>query len=345
MGRAGAGRSGGGRRSSSGRSSSRRSGGHRVSSSSSRRAGSSSFGKNLRSGSSFGRRVTPPFMGPVRMPHGGPIGPRPPHPPRFFRSPRRVYSSGTGSFSGVALVVFFAIIIIALNIIGGLFSDSAQVPFSTAERQKLDTGAGYINECITDELGWFDNISSTERRLQDFFNKTGVQPYIALMDYDPDLTTDSEKEAYANEWYEERIDGENGFLFMYFAEEDVDNDVGYMVYVNGYEASTVMDSEAVDIFWAYIDRYWYSDMNTDDMFVSVFNDTAERIMQKSISVSDILFAAVILTGIVVICIVVLNVVRQKRKAAAEKAAQTEQILKADLGDMKDDLLDKYEKKE
>lgn len=149
---------------------------------------------------------------------------------------------------------------------------------NTNTREKLDTGQAYINDCVIDELGWFDDVSETENLLKNFWEKTGVQPYIILRDYDADLTSDSEKEQWAIDYYDDHFDTENIFLFVYFAEEDTDNDVGYMAYANGYETTSVMDSEAVEIFWNNIDKYWYTDLSTDDVLIRSFDDTADAIM-------------------------------------------------------------------
>ena len=145
-------------------------------------------------------------------------------------------------------------------------------------REKLDTGHAYINDCVIDELGWFDDVSKTESMLKYFWEKTGVQPYIILRDYDASLTSNSEKEQWAIDYYDNHFDTENIFLFVYFAEEDTDNDVGYMAYANGYETTSVMDSEAVEIFWNNIDNYWYTDLSTDDVLIRTFDDTADMIM-------------------------------------------------------------------
>ena len=125
---------------------------------------------------------------------------------------------------------------------------------------------------------------------------------------------------------------------MYFAEPDTDNDVGYMAYVNGKQVSSVMDSEAIEIFWAYVDKYWYSDMSTDDMFTTIFTKTADRIMTKSTTAADVGNNAVKVIGIIVVMVL-------RRKHKAEEAKETEKILNTPLnGDSEaDDLLKKYKK--
>ena len=328
MGRAGAGGGGGGH-SGGGHSSSRSSGGHHVSSGSSgRRAGgggSSYSGRSSYGGGGF---------------YGGGFYPRPP------RRSTVIVSHG-GNFNAVISLIIFIVVLIAA--FGGFPSSNSSstksVPKSTQNRERLESGVGYDNNCIVDNIGWFDNVTKTEKSIKKFYDKTGVQPYIVLNAYDSTLLTDTAKEEYAKKWYDEHIKNESTFLYMYFAEPDTDNDVGYMAYVNGKQVSSVMDSEAIEIFWAYVDKYWYSDMSTDDMFTTIFTKTADRIMTKSTTAADVGNNAVKVIGIIVVVagIIVVMVIRRKHKA--EEAKETEKILNTPLnGDSEaDDLLKKYKK--
>lgn len=324
MGRAGSGGRSGGRSVSGHSSGGHRASGHHIGSSSGHRAGSSgSFSSSWsRSSRSFSNRA----------PHYG--GPMVPPPPRRFGRSRH-----SGGFSAALLFVIILVFIVFCFAVAG--SNSAGAVSNSKNREKADTGITYQNDCIIDELGWFDNITRTERELQHFYNETGVQPYIVLKAYDSTLVTDSEKDAYAEAWYTENIDNEGTLLYMYFAEEDTDNDVGYMTLINGKQISSVMDSEAIEIFWNYMDNQWYGDASTDDMFVNVFTKTADTIMTKSTTKADILKYVVI--GIVVIGIgcTVLLIMKRKRQYEAEKAAETERILKTPLSGSDDSLVDKY----
>ena len=328
MGRAGAGGGGGGH-SGGGHSSSRSSGGHHVSSGSSgRRAGG---GRSSYSGHSS--------YGGGRF-YGGGFYPRPP------RRSTVIVSHG-GSFNAVISLIIFVVVLIAA--FGGFPSSNSSstksVPKSTQNRERLESGVGYDNNCIVDNIGWFDNVTKTEKSIKKFYDKTGVQPYIVLNAYDSTLLTDTAREEYAKKWYDEHIKNESTFLYMYFAEPDTDNDVGYMAYVNGKQVSSVMDSEAIEIFWAYVDKYWYSDMSTDDMFTTIFTKTADRIMTKSTTAADVGNNAVKVIGVIVVFagIIVVMVIRRKHKA--EEAKETEKILNTPLnGDSEaDDLLKKYKK--
>lgn len=328
MGRAGAGGGGGGH-SGGGHSSSRLSGGHHVSSGSSgRRAGgggSSYSGRSSYGGGGF---------------YGGSFYPRPP------RRSTVIVSHG-GSFNAIISLIIFIVVLIAA--FGGFPSSNSSstksVPKSTQNRERLKSGVGYDNNCIVDNIGWFDNVNKTEKSIKKFYDKTGVQPYIVLNAYDSTLLTDTAKEEYAKKWYDEHIKNESTFLYMYFAEPDTDNDVGYMAYVNGKQVSSVMDSEAIEIFWAYVDKYWYSDMSTDDMFTTIFTKTADRVMTKSTTAADVGNNAVKVIGVIVVFagIIVVMVIRRKHKA--EEAKETEKILNTPLnGDSEaDDLLKKYKK--
>lgn len=328
MGRAGAGGGGGGH-SGGGHSSSRSSGGHHVSSGSSgRRAGGGGgiySGRSSYSGGGF---------------YGGGFYPRPP------RRSSVIVSHG-GNFNAVISLIIFVVVLIAA--FGGFPSSNSSstksVPKSTQNRERLESGVGYDNNCIVDNIGWFDNVTKTEKSIKKFYDKTGVQPYIVLNAYDSTLLTDTAKEEYAKKWYDEHIKNESTFLYMYFAEPDTDNDVGYMAYVNGKQVPSVMDSEAIEIFWAYVDKYWYSDMSTDDMFTTIFTKTADRIMTKSTTAADVGNNAIKVIGVIIVFAGIIVVMVLRRKHKAEEAKETEKILNTPLnGDSEaDDLLKKYKK--
>lgn len=215
-------------------------------------------------------------------------------------------------------------------------------PVSIKDREKLSLDIGYNNNCIIDELGWFDNIPSASRGLQTFYDKTGIQPFIVLKAYDSTLTTDIAKQKYAEDWYDEHIDNEGTFLYMYFAEKNQDEDVGYMVYVNGKQISTVMDAEAIDVFWNYLDNQWYTDKTTDDMFVSVFSMTANNIMKHHTNGWDVMKTVIIVACVIGVIVLGIYAMKLHRKHQKERAEETQRILETPLsGSSVDELADKY----
>ena len=303
------GTSGGGHRSSGGHSSSRVGGGHHVGRSS-RPTGSSSFNRGP---SMHHYHHTPP-------------------PPRrgYYGYRRNVYTS---SSSGL---IVFAVVIFSFFMIA---SDDSDVT-STINREKIENPIPYDNNCIKDELGYVENTSKLSKNLKNFYNKTGIQPYIYLKSYDETLTSDSQKDNYAQNWYEQNIDNEDTFLFVYYEDQDP-NEIGYMAYVNGKQVTSVMDSEAVNIFWNYIDRYWTDDsLSTVEVFTKTFNSTANTIMEKSTTSNDIIKIICIIVGIVIVIGGIIYILRMKFKRDKEKAKETVEILKTPL-DKSDELRDKY----
>lgn len=213
----------------------------------------------------------------------------PPPPPRGYhrRSYGRTYDSSSVGRSVTSMIVTVVILLMLFSFATTFFSVKplggfveSSTPASTRNREKLNSGLSFDSNCIVDQLDWFDSVSKAGQQLKAFYDQTGVQPYIVLLKYHPELVTESQMEEYAQEYYEENIDNEATFLYIHFAEEDQDNEVGYMCYVNGKQVDSVMDPEAVDIFWDYLDRNWYSTMSTDELFENAFTKTAETIMTK-----------------------------------------------------------------
>ena len=310
------GTSSGGHRSSGGHSSSRVGGGHHVGGSS-RPTGSSSFNR----GSSMHHyHHTPP-------------------PPRrgYYGYRRNVYtSSSSGLGTLIACLIVFAVVIFSFFMIA---SDDSDVT-STINREKIENPIPYDNNCIKDELGYVENTSKLSKNLKNFYNKTGIQPYIYLKSYNETLTSDSQKDNYAQNWYEQNIDNEDTFLFVYYEDQNP-NEIGYMAYVNGKQVTSVMDSEAVNIFWNYIDRYWTDDsLSTVEVFTKTFNSTANTIMEKSTTSNDIIKIICIIVGIIIVIGGIIYILRMKFKRDKEKAKETVEILKTPL-DKSDELRDKY----
>ena len=310
------GTSSGGHRSSGGHSSSRVGGGHHVGGSS-RPTGSSSFNRGP-SMHHYHHTPSPPRRG-------------------YYGYRRNVYtSSSSGLGTLIACLIVFAVVIFSFFMIA---SDDSDVT-STINREKIENPIPYDNNCIKDELGYVENTSKLSKSLKNFYNKTGIQPYIYLKSYDETLTSDSQKDNYAQNWYEQNIDNEDTFLFVYYEDQDP-NEIGYMAYVNGKQVTSVMDSEAVNIFWNYIDHYWTDDsLSTVEVFTKTFNSTANTIMEKSTTSNDIIKIICIIVGIIIVISGIIYILRMKFKRDKEKAKETVEILKTPL-DKSDELRDKY----
>ena len=316
---------GGGSRSSGGHSGSRSSGGHRV-------GGGRPTGSRPTGGSSYGGRYSPGggYYGGYGRGYG------------YGRYNRPVFFGGGGGMGLGSTVILIVIICLALVCTYSGMADRGNGSIAnTKNRTKIENPVPFQNDCIEDETGWIENTGRLSRDLQEFYDKTGVQPYIVLKSYDAALVSDQEKEAYAQQWYEEHIDNEYTFLYMYFQEAS-ESEIGYMAYVNGKAVSSVMDAEAVNIFWDYIDRYWMDEsMSMDQVFQKTFDSTADTIMEKSKTTQDVMWMAVIVTGVIALAIAGILFFRMKAKREKEKAKEAADILNAPLEDSTDTLRDKY----
>ena len=243
--------------------------------------------------------------------------------------------------SSIVCCVLFILIIAMAGLSMMKENDSSSAAVSTRNRAKLENMIPYQNDCVTDELGYIEDVSRLSRQLQSFYDTTGIQPYLYLKSYDAALTTDEEKELWAQDWYEENIDNETTFLYVYFGESDPDT-VGYMAYVNGKSVTSVMDAEAVDIFWNYLDRYWVDDnLSMTDVFIKTFDATAETIMTKTTTFADVMKIVMMIFLVIIVDICVGILFRMKFRRDKEKAAETERILNTPLEKASDDLKDKY----
>lgn len=315
MGRAGGGSSGGGHFGGGGHSfGSSHSGGHTF-------GGSGRAGRGSSSGSSFG---------------GG----------SYHHHRNTYYGSGWGGGShyygggsvGIFPYVVTLIIIIAIVIFCFVEHLSTGVQ-STHERTKL-TGTGYAANSVVlqDDLGYIDSKNALGNELKSFYNDTGIQPYIYIKGYDPSLKTNDQKVQWAQEYYDKYVNNTNGFMFIYFGSADDGNNsipdsqkqVGYMSYVVGAAASSVMDEEACEIFWSYIDRYWTSDMSTEKMFGTVFGKTGSSIMTVSKTSGQV--TGLVMFGVVGLIIIIIagSIVKAKFKRDKEKAQETIDILNTDI---------------
>lgn len=274
-----------------------------------------------------------------------PVGPAPVY-NMGSQPPRRRNSGGVW----LVLGLIFLVLIFGMFSCSGCSSSASSQPAgsgtiaaSTYNREKISNPNAFNADCIVDEEGFFEEPSRTAQRLKTFYDKTGIQPYVVIQSYDPSLKTDAQKEQYAIDYYDKYIPDENTLLYMYFADADPSS-VGYMQTVNGKNIESVMDSQARQIFWDYMDSEWTSDQSTDDLFVNVFDSTADRIMTKTTTSKDVTRSWLWVLGIAIVAGAVIAVLMMKHRRDKEKAEETQRILETPLqtdDPDDDDLVHRY----
>lgn len=262
-----------------------------------------------------------------------------PYDPRYNTPP----GYGQRRSSGMIWIILLVLVIALSLMMCGCSSKSDELPASGYNREKIQNSTPFDADCIVDEAGFFEKPSKTGQRLKSFYDKTGIQPEIVILDYDPSLKTAAQKQQYAIDWYQKNIDNEDTFLYMYFSDADPD-EVGFMQTVNGKNIDSVMDSQATDIFWNVLDSGWTGSQSTDDLFVDTFNKTADRIMTKSATVGDVAMRSLLVLALLITAGAVIAVVVLKHRRDRQKAEETRRILETPLhtdNPDDDDLVHRY----
>lgn len=241
-----------------------------------------------------------------------------------------------------SIIAVMLIFFILVSVFSGMRGDKEVV--STVNRERI-TGSSFTEDCIVDELGWIREDGSTAqkvgRSLEAFWRETGIQPYVVLLPYDSTIKTADDRYDFADAYFTDKIADESAILVMYF-DSASNNEDGNWEMVKGLMTSAVMDDEATEIFWNYLDRYWYDlTYSVPQALENMFTSTGKTIMTKTTTGMDVLKVVFIGVAIVIAGAVIIVVMKTRRKHKAEENAETERILNTPLESASDQLLDKY----
>lgn len=239
----------------------------------------------------------------------------------------------TGSIASAILTVavIFIIIVVAFSGGGGNSGsggnqNSAGVTRSTVERKPLPKGAVTETDYYTDELDWIKNKTTLTAGMKNFYQETGVQPYLYITDTidGTHYPTEEQVETFAMDTYDKLFDDEAHFLLIFFEYDEQ----YHTWYLAGTQAKTVMDDEACDILLDYVDRYYYDSSLTDDqLFSKVFDESGERIMTVTKSPW---IPVLIVVAVAVVILIAFLWWRNAQKQKNEDAKRTEKILETPL---------------
>ena len=215
---------------------------------------------------------------------------------------------------------------------------------STVNRKKLNLNLSDEAGYFTDECSWIRNRTTLEKGLKDFYDSTGILPYVYIIDnvagdYDPST---EKLEQFAEDQYEELFDDEGHALLVFW---DYAGAYEYTLWL-GADAAELMDTEACDILFDYLDYYYYYADTDEAFFADAFSDAGERMM--SVTRSPIYYVVIVVAAGAVI-FVVCRVIKSRREKEAARKKRAEEILNSPLekfgdnGDIIDELEKKYEK--
>lgn len=238
------------------------------------------------------------------------------------------------------IIIFFVVMTLAISLSTG----GSDVMTSSRDREPLDKQyVTLTGDWYRDDIGdWISDEVTLKRGMRQFYEETGVAPYLYLTEtvYGSSRPTESEMNAFANELYDSLFVDE-GHLLVIFQEYDSDGQY-YSYYLAGKQAKTVIDDEAGEILLDYIDHYYYSDLTEDELFATAFSKAGERMMERTKSPLERMMMPIIIVVTLVVLFFILKAVFKRKK---EKAEETERILNTPVEQIKatggDDLEDKY----
>ena len=277
--------------------------------------------------------------------------------PIFINNSRRYYGGGggggrpgPGGRGGCATSI---IVIAVLLILFGILASSGvmqlggggggSIARSTVAREKLPSSAVELTGWYTDADGsWIRSPGEIERGMRDFYNETGVQPYVYILP-NGESTSIQALTALAEQLYPELFADEGHFLLVFCDDGYGSFNCGYTV---GSQAKTVMDDEAIGILADYLDRYYRdSSVTEEEIFSLAFEKTGERIM--TVTKSPVVPVAICI-AVIVVAVVVFVTLKKRREQREREQQRAEEILKTPLEKFGDsdaeELAKKYEDK-
>ncbi len=272
------------------------------------------------------------------------MGGRPAPPPR-----RRV---GCGCLGGVMfpILIILVVVIVLFSSCSVMFMSPGYDNGYTYEgdgitRTKLESNlCKESSQWIDDELGWLKSQSSVRKSMQYFYDQTGVQPYLIITDNvngEGYYLTDDEAKEYLEDVYDSLYSDEGHMIFL-FVEFSPSRYVTYIY--TGTAAGSVIDSSAREIMLGIADRYYTDpDLTDDEYFETIFETSADTLMQDYNQRSRTRSTVIIILVIGVIVIIVLILAKRVSDSRAKEAEHTKEILDTPIGQSStnEDLLKKY----
>lgn len=221
--------------------------------------------------------------------------------------------------------MFFIILFILLLLFGSRFlpvirssQNNTEVTVSRTEREKV-TGTSTYKDWYEDELNFIGHAADLTDGLKHFYSRTGIQPYVMLLNYDPSFWSggkwnENAGEKYLAQVYEDTFSDNGHMILAYFACEDDTEDMDGTFYLYyGSAAYSVMDAEAETIFWSYFDmNYNDLDLSIPEFIGETFEETADNIMHAGNSEKSGLLKMVAIFSVVCIAVIAIAVIVVKK---------------------------------
>ncbi|MDO4849324.1 MAG: hypothetical protein Q4B45_06115 [Coriobacteriia bacterium] len=249
---------------------------------------------------------------------------------------------GNGGCGGcLGTVIGFVLVLMLLSVLYGTMnscsggndygsSGYSVTAASDTVRTKLDSGDVSKTAYYTDEDGdWIHSASKLENGLAHFYDKTGVQPYVYILKNGSVTSVDALNKK-SSELYDQLFSDEGHFLLVFCDTGDGTFNCGYTV---GTKARTVLDDEALDVLAEELNNAYNNADSDEEVFSDAFYNTADTIMkaaedeQQSATAGKV---GLVVLGVAAVGGIAYVVVRNKKKADAERKERADQILNTPL---------------
>ena len=275
---------------------------------------------------------------PPQMPQQ-PQGPQQPGPNNGGQQPASQGNPNSGCGTVFIIVAAFFLIVFLFIALGGGGCSADSIAPSTVERVALNAGEAQQTSFYTDEDGdWIHNTAVLEKGMRQFYDETGVWPYIYILP-NGSTTSTSQLTQLAQDLYGELFQDQAHFLLVFCDNNNGGFNCGYWA---GSSARTVMDDEAATILADYLWKHYQNyNISEEEIFSNAFADTADRIM--TVTPSPVALVAICVT-VVVVVVVVFAIVLRRMAAKKREAERMQQILSTPLESFEDSELKDLEAK-
>ena len=235
---------------------------------------------------------------------------------------------GCGSLLLVIILLLLVLAVVAVLLPDDDSMGTGSVTTSTIRREALPAGAADSSApMLVDSLGMIRNETELNRGLYNFWRRTGVRPLLYITDsLDGEAQpSNTQMQQFAEARYRDAIgDNQAHMLFLF-----LENAYGeYAMWITtGSQARSVMDSEAQDILFDFVERYYFTDLEISLVFSRAFDGASERIMNVTTSPW---IPVLIVVGVLAILLILFMWWKKRAMQKNLEAAQTERILSQSL---------------
>ena len=241
------------------------------------------------------------------------------------------------SFIVILVIALIAEIFLISSVFGSFFGAGS------TPRERLSADLVHTSQSwYEDRLGWIYDEDELLSGMEDFYEETGVQPYLLICDnmdgYGYELP-DELAEEYLAELYGSLFSDEGHMIYAFM--EYMPS--YYMTFIyTGSDADRVMDAAAREEMFEITDRLYYDEDLTDEEFFSeIFSETADEIMKDGRGAGRYV---ILLLSIAIPIAMIWEFLRRKKKyETEERKRRVKEILETPLEPSQDEkeLREKY----